>query len=460
MKHDFLGNAVTVTSDATLKGIDDFGTGFLAYENQMVAILPAADADPANCLANAYAAWVHMFAESEDAAANARPYADKALAARETATDRERLCAEIADAWVRDDMDRALSLGKAVIARYPRDLVVVKLQSYHLFNRGDPPGMLRVAQMAFERNTDNPYMHGMIAFAYEQCHLIEEAEQAARRAMSLKRAEPWAHHALAHVFLTTGRIAEGLTFLEEVSDTWQNLNSFMHTHNWWHLALFYISRGRMADALDVYDSHVWGVAKDYSQDQVGAVSLLARLEFAGVDVGNRWAEPADHIAARGADTVQPFLTLQYLYALVRARHPQAEDLMAAIRNRADTAPDHSRVAWAEVALPAATGILAMLNGDANRAVRDLGLAVPRMMEIGGSHAQRDLFDQIYLEAVIRSGRLIQAQQLLELRRGFDPDGVPVNHALAKIYARLGLAPEAEAARLRAAATLKANPPRP
>jgi hypothetical protein len=58
-----------------------------------------------------------------------------------------------------------------------------------------------------------------------------------------------------------------------------------------------------------YDTHVWGLAKDYSQDQVGAASLLARMEFAGIDVGDRWADVADHVAKRGVDTVSPFLTL-------------------------------------------------------------------------------------------------------------------------------------------------------
>ena len=55
----------------------------------------------------------------------------------------------------------------------------------------------------------------------------------------------------------------------------------MYTHNWWHLALFYISEGRFAEALAVYDRHVWARDRSYSQDQIGAVSLLARLELAG-----------------------------------------------------------------------------------------------------------------------------------------------------------------------------------
>jgi hypothetical protein len=68
-----------------------------------------------------------------------------------------------------------------------------------------------------------------------------------------------------------------------------------------------------------------------------------------------------------------------------------------------------------------------------------------MMEIGGSHAQRDLFGQLLLDAHFRSGNLVAAQQMLEHRRSFDPDGVPLNRMLAKVYAGLGLNDEAEQA---------------
>ena len=71
-----------------------------------------------------------------------------------------------------------------------------------------------------------------------------------------------------------------------------------------------------------------------------------------------------------------------------------------------------------------------------------------MAETGGSHAQRDLFEQIHLDALMRTGRLAQAQQALELRRTFDPDGVPVNTMLADVYRRVGLTPLAEAAETR------------
>jgi tetratricopeptide (TPR) repeat protein len=350
-----------------------------------------------------------------------------------------------------------LSLCDQASDEFPRDLVIVKTQQYFEFNRGNSPAMLRVALKVMERNADIPYMHGMAAFAYEQCQLLSEAELAARRALDLKRKEPWAQHALAHVMLTRGQVDEGAAFLESVADTWTGLNSFMITHIWWHLALFYLSQGRSAKVLDIYDRHCWGVAKQYSQDQIGAVSLLARMEIAEIDVGRRWQDVGDHLTARERDTVQPFLTLQYLYGLARAGRAEATTLLHAVREAARSAPAHVREVWRDVAWPACEGLYAYAQGDYEAAWRHLSTATPRMMEAGGSHAQRDLFELILQDAAIRSGRTVWAQHMLEVRRMNDPTGVPVNTALAVVYSRLGLPALAQQAGSRAATTRRRHP---
>ncbi|MES1199989.1 MAG: tetratricopeptide repeat protein [Pseudomonadota bacterium] len=442
---DFLGNAVTASDDATARGIDDFVGGFLSYESVAANVLAAADADAGSTLANAYAAMLWLFLEAPGAAARAAPYLARAEAALRPATKRERSVLAFTRAWAGEDMGQALAIGEAINAEFPRDLVILKLRQYFLFNVGDAAGMLRAAEGVFDANRDVAQMHGMIAFAYEQCHLLEEAEHAARQALELKRKEPWAHHALAHVMLTQGRIDEGAAFMEAASAEWSGLNSFMSTHNWWHLALFYISQGRFEDALALYDGRVWGVDKSYTQDQVGAVSLLARLELAGVDVGDRWNDVADHLATRAADTVLPFLTLQYLYGLARAERPEADTLLNAVRSHAE----HADAVWRAIALPAAEALVAHARGQYAETVDKLGAALPRLAAIGGSHAQRDLFEQIWLDALIRNGQLGAAQQVLELRRRYDRDSVPLNRALAETYAKLGLKPESEIAAQRA-----------
>jgi hypothetical protein len=449
LAHDYLGNPVTGGGAATLAAIDDFVGGFLGYEQRMVNVLAAADADPGHCLVNAYAAMLWMFLESPEAPARAAAYAERARRAASGATERERGAVALVEAWRADDAEGATRVAGAIVAEHPRDLAVVKLHQYFDFNRGRCPEMLRIALAALPHAADVPQMHGMAAFAYEQCHLLDDAEASARRALALKADEPWAQHAIAHVCLSRGAIRRGLEFMEACKDGWAPLNSFMYTHNWWHLAVFLLSEGRDADALAIHDRHVWARDRTYSQDQVGAVSLLARLELAGVDVGGRWQELAPYLVARAGDTVQPFLTMQYLYGLARAGRPEAEALLEATRRAAANAPEAVRAAWAEVALPACEGLLAHARGDHATARRCLGPALARMLEVGGSHAQRDLFEQIYLDAVLKGGDRTFAQQLLERRRAFEPDGVPLNRALAGLYRELGLPAQADAAARRA-----------
>jgi hypothetical protein len=457
MLSDSLGNPVSAMGAETLRAVDDFVEGFLAYETRAEGIVGAADAAPDCCLANVYAGLSWMFLEAPDAALRAAPYLAAAERCSAAATGRERLNLQVLRAWVAEDLPEALRLCERTADEFPRDLLIVKVHQYFEFNRGNSPAMLRAALKVAERNADIPHLHGMLAFAYEQCHLLDEAEGAARTALDLQRKEPWAQHALAHVFLTRGRIDAGAAFLESLQDTWTGLNSFMITHLWWHLALFYLSQGRRTKVLDIYDRYCWAFTKEYSQDQVGAVSLLARMELAGIDVGRRWQEIGDFLAARAHDTVLPFLTLQYLYGLARAGRLESDELLEAVRRTSRNAPAHARGLWRDVALPACEGLHAYAGGDFDAAWRGLGAAMPRMVEAGGSHAQRDLFEQIWLDAAIKSGRSVFAQQMLEQRRGHDPDGVPVNAALATVYTDLGLPALAQQARVRAQVTRARHP---
>jgi tetratricopeptide (TPR) repeat protein len=452
MPRDYLGNTVTGDSDATLRAIDVFIEGFLAYESRAEEILGAADADPGSCMANVYAGTLWMLLEAPEAPKHAAKYLRRAERAAPPATRREQLNTSILRAWSDDDPALTLRLCDQLTDEFPRDLAVVKLHQYFEFNCGNAPSMLKAALKVRIAAADIPYVHGMTAFAYEQCHLLDNAEFEARTALAMRRKEPWAQHAIAHVLLTRGRIAEGAEFLEEMADTWTGLNSFMLTHIWWHLALFYISQGRDAAALKLYDENCWGIAKSYSQDQAGAISLLARFEIAGIDVGSRWQDLADYLVVRSKDTVQPFLTLHYLYGLARAGRPQVDTLLESVRRVAMSAPEFNRGTWREVALPACEGLYAYARGDYDAAWHRLVSSAPRFSELGGSHAQRDLFEQILLDAAIKSGRWTASQQILELRRTADPEGVPVNMGLATVYSRLGLTALADQARKRAAAT--------
>ena len=77
--------------------------------------------------------------------------------------------------------------------------------------------------------------------------------------------------------------------------------------------------------------------------------------------------------------------------------------------------------------------------------RTVKFTLERAIAPDSTNAQRDLFEQILLEAHLDAGDWIEAQQMLELRRAHDPDDVPLNRKLAAVYAKLGLPEQAEQA---------------
>lgn len=448
MAQDALGNSISAASDAALSGIDDFVSGFLAYEKKAANVLGAADADPDSTIAQIYAGFSWMFLEAAGAEDQAALYLARARLTEASANRRETMMLAQLERWIAGDIPGVQAIGEQIVDEFPTDLASAKLHQYFSFNRGDAASMLRIARKIEASSPENPHVHGMLAFGYEQMHEIEKAETAARKALSLKEKEPWAQHALAHVMLSQGRVREGVQFMGDASRTWVDLNSFMYTHNWWHKALFHISLGDEQSVFDAYDQHVWSREKDYSQDQVGAVSLLARMEIAGMNVGNRWEDVANHMRSRVRDTIQPFLTIQYLYGLARAERVEADLLMQAVEDKARSADAFDRLVWHDVVLPGCRGVLAHARGNYPEAVKYLSIANPRIAQIGGSHAQRDLFGQILLDAHLKAGNWAIAQQLLEMRRTWDPDGVPLNRALAMVYEKLGKPEEAAQAAAR------------
>lgn len=403
MPTDSLGNPVTLQNASSLAALNDFVEGVIACEARCVNVFQVAATDH-SAIVQACCAALQLFAESRDASYAAAPFlhrAQAALAADTQVTPRERRFVAAVAAWAAGDIARARALHAEQAEEFPRDLVSLKIGQYHCFNQGDSAAMLRLALAAQARAADVPYFYGMLAFGYEQCHQLDLAEQAARKGIHMCQKEPWAQHAVAHVMLTQGRVREGHSFMQAMSPTWTDLNSFMVTHYWWHQALFAIELKHHDDALRLFDEQVWGVVKTYSQDQVNAISLLSRLELRGVDVGGpggaRWQDVASFLIPHTQDQLSPFLDLHYLYGLARAGKPEADVLMRNIDTHAQASAQRDPV-WQQVAAPAARGLLAHARGDKARAAQHLAQALPRLIAIGGSHAQRDWFEQIHADA--------------------------------------------------------------
>jgi len=227
----------TSSSGSAMSGINDFCEGFVAYQPRSANVLTTADEHPDSALANIYAGILWMFLERPEAPSKSRPYSDRAESAGGMNT-RERGLLAMLKAWQVYDFQQVRAIADELTAAFPQDLSVLKIAQYHAFNAGDAGHMLALAQAGLQANAHLAPIHSMLAFGYEQMHQLDKAEHCAQQALQIDACEPWAHHALAHVHLGRGTVSQGLKILTDSSACWQGLNSFMFTHNWWHVALF------------------------------------------------------------------------------------------------------------------------------------------------------------------------------------------------------------------------------
>ena len=302
----------------SVRGYDRYVREYLSYGADLRGLFGVADANPAAPLLNAHAAALHMAFEGAEGWTAARPYLERMRASRDRGTERERLFCAAADAWSAHDFAGAMAALDELTVRWPGDLCAIKWGQYHAFNLGDAAALLRFGERARIVHENTPYAHGLTAFALEQNHQRREAEEEGLHASEIALDDAWAHHAVAHVMETEGRAREGARWLDHCAHTWDKKGVFIRDHNYWHAALFRLALGREEEALAIYDAKLWGEWPEFPQEQIGAVSMLWRLELRGADVGARWAPVVEQARARMGEHIFPFHDLHYLYALARA----------------------------------------------------------------------------------------------------------------------------------------------
>jgi len=428
MLRDALGLDVTTTSQATIDAIDIYTADWIGYGTRLRTIFTAADNDRGSALANAQAAAVHLALEASSGYLPARQYLKRARAVARDATEREQLFVAAVVAWWRGDTATALATLRQLTKKYPADIAAAKWGQYHAFNLGRPADVLGFAEDILAAHGRSAYAWGMRAFGLEQYGRLAEAEEAGRRALGLKRAEPWAQHAIAHVMDAQGRLDQGVEFLKDYAHTWADRSIFIREHNYWHLALLHLDRDEPQAALDIFDRHLWGAWPEFAQEQIGAISALWRLELQGVDVGERWQPIVDKVLARWHEHILPFHDVHFVYALARGgRMPEARAFLTSMARHGER--DATGV-WDSVALPLAMGLVATVQGKFELAANTIAPTLPRLHLIGGSHVQRDVFVQAWIDAALRAGQHTAASEVLAQRHSERPAGAVTQRLLA------------------------------
>ncbi len=393
---------------------------FLAHGRETPALLQAwLDAEPSSWRAHATKAMMltllarrELRAPAQDLAARAVDLLPPAPAAK------DRAFVEAASAAAHGAWWAAIDQLEATIRGNPADTLSIKLSHALRFMLGDKPGMLHSIEQAIRAlpagHPDHGFMLGCQAFALEENGHYAAAEQIGRRAVAMESRDAWGLHAVSHVHEMTGRIDDGIRWIEGRDHQFGHCNNF-GGHLFWHLALFRLDKGQVGEVLALYDQKIRSEKTDDFRDIANAASLLNRLALEGIDVGARWEELADKAEARLEDRSLVFADLHYLLALLGAGRGEAAARLAG--SLALPMPGHASQALVarRAGSHVARGLVAFQEGRMAEALEHLLPARANLGLVGGSDAQRDVFEQVLVESALRAGEVRLARSILSRR---------------------------------------------
>ena len=403
---DARGLDVTTDDATAVAAADDFAARLLRLDQGVEAILDAAKRWPDTAIVQLYAATFWLYGQTDGALETAAVHlrACDALAMN----TRERALHRALALWHGNDNLRAVEAMEAITTEWPSDLLTVKIAEFLYYVLGQqymgPRFRAHMRRLEGAHAADPDFL-AMTAFASELCSDYVAAEAVAERALGIEPRNPWAQHALSHVLIRQGRVAEGLTRLESFLPLLATCGRPIHCHDAWHLALLHLEELDVAAAMRVFRTHIWGITPDFVVEQLDAIALLWRIEMAAGPMDAQWPSIAEHIAPRALETFMPFMNAHYVYALARAGWTDAvEAALAGMRARSIAHDEEAMRVWAPVGRAVIEAAAAFGAGDRARAAALLDPVMPMMTSIGGSDAQDDLFRQTYLRSLQAAGR--------------------------------------------------------
>uniref|UniRef100_A0A8C8M567 Tetratricopeptide repeat protein 38 n=1 Tax=Oncorhynchus tshawytscha TaxID=74940 RepID=A0A8C8M567_ONCTS len=295
-------------------------------------------------------------------------------------TTRERLHVRAMEHFSKGNFPKACDVWEEILVEHPTDLLALKFAHDGFFYLGAQIQMRdSVARVLPHWKPHMPlysYLKGLYSFGLLETHFYDQAEKIAKEGLALTPEDAWCVHSVAHVYEMKAEVEKGLKFMESTEKDWAVSR-----------------RGRASGAM---------------LDTVDACSLLYRLEMEGVCVKDRWRELQQLTEPHTDDHVLLFNDLHFLMSSLGAKESggaaQSQRLLEGLRERANVPEEnYQHLLAGSVGLPMCQALLEYDQGNYSRAVELLQPIRYRMMEIGGSDAQRDVFNLLLIHAAMKSG---------------------------------------------------------
>jgi tetratricopeptide (TPR) repeat protein len=438
MRKDLHGLTLSTDSGTAVDAFDRATQSYLKYRTDAARHLAAAlKADPDFALGHVLRGYFNMLSYNKaNLPAAAEALADARKHAKRTTT-REAAHIEALARWIDGDLERMLDVWENIIAEHPHDVMAFRLHHFNAFWLGRPATMQAEVERVFPHWSPELPGWGMVlacrCFAHEEAGNYVLAESAGRLAIEVDPGDLWAAHAVAHILEMQGRRSEGIDWLKRLEPNWDGANNLKH-HLFWHRAMFHLERREFSEVVSLYDhgfrdlgSPLTLAIPDMYIDIQNAASMLFRLERQGVAVGDRWVELADKAEARIGDCLSAFTLPHWMMALAATgRSDAAQRMIEAMRAFARGNGPIERLVT-RVALPLCEAALAHRQGRHADVLKIMRPIIGDMFLLGGSHAQQDVLEQLFLDSALKAESEGDARLLLERVAGRYP--VPPNRRI-------------------------------
>jgi hypothetical protein len=294
---------------------------------------------------------------------------------------------------------------------YPADLMGLTVAAYALIMSTNPADEVeadRRIQQSLDAVGEDPMLLGFQAMAAQDHGDLELSHRLATRSLELDPTSFAGGHPMSHVYFEGGDHAGGLTWLDDWL-TRSDRDAAFHGHLVWHSALHALALGDGEGALERYP-HCGG--SNAGGMLIDGPSLLWRCQLAGhVPSGTDPHEPPMSALALGFMEDVPFAFVGVHVALALATSGDADGL----RRFGHNARSFAAPGTAEILPGLAEGLAGFVEGDHAKACDALLALEGRLWEVGGSRAQREVFEDTLIHALIRAGRLDEARIRLQAR---------------------------------------------
>ncbi|XP_031563231.1 tetratricopeptide repeat protein 38-like [Actinia tenebrosa] len=364
------------------------------------------------------------------------------IVAKGNITEREKRHALAFKEWSEGNTAKACLIWEDILTDHPTDMFALKMcYGTYIYIGMYPQLRDSVARVFPAWKPELPfysYLHGMYAFGLEETGFYHDAEKHAIKGLELNPHDCWATHTRAHIFETTGRQDEGIDFMCKTEKDW-TVGKSLAGHNYWHLSLYHIEKGDYETALSLFDSEVGRrVGTNTMFEMLNASSLLYRLQMEGVNVGDRWTTLMNYWQPHIEDQIWIFQDVHMMMCTLGAKRQDLTlKLLESLRNYVRDGTGTNCEVTREVGVPLCEAFELADKGHFDQAVELLKPIRYNIVKLGGSNAQRDVFNIFLINTAIMSPRQDHqrfARRLLSERKALKENSPLTERLVAKAMA--------------------------